>query len=168
MKRRFGNSVIYLMVLGFAACSEQQSIDAIAWEQTVLSTIQTKRGNANAVYLDLKELPFEWDQFYVFTPYSTYDSINESLGFRWRGARKTRIHERDDINLLVFVKDGRVIQHVTQVRFEGDFSTLRAAEAYTPDESFFEIRVENPAEPWLYIYEASRESLSRIEASGNG
>ena len=46
---------------------------------------------------------FDWDVVHVFLPYTRQTAISDALG---TGIDDRLIHQRDDINLLVFTKDG--------------------------------------------------------------
>ncbi|WP_342560458.1 hypothetical protein NSQ95_05520 [Psychrobacillus sp. FSL W7-1457] len=50
--------------------------------------------------------PFEWDVAYAFDPYTTNDTIYETVGYKWDKIRET-INE--GMNQIVFLKDGKVV-----------------------------------------------------------
>jgi hypothetical protein len=60
--------------------------------------------------LDLQTLTdFEWDALYLFGPYTPLDKISKILGTKYRGPNS--IEYSDGINLLVFMKNGEVVQY---------------------------------------------------------
>jgi hypothetical protein len=67
---------------------------------------------------------FEWDRVYVFGPYSTPEQIREQLGFDWPAAEDSKIEDADWMNLLVFVRDGRVVHAYEHDRGNGDLEPL--------------------------------------------
>ena len=97
-------------------------------------------------------MPFGWERFYVFPPYTTVTAIESALGFNWGTAKDTGISERDDITLLVFVIGRGVHEYIEQPRSDGDFSGLKAAYAYTPGEAYFEIIEEDQSGQLRYIF----------------
>lgn len=64
---------------------------------------------------------FTWEKAYLFTPYSTQESMAEQLGIK-NFKDPSDLDYRDDIYLLVFVQDDQVIQYVEIERQGEDFS----------------------------------------------
>jgi len=62
---------------------------------------------------------YDWDKDFLFTPYSTQKGINEQLGVHFKDP--SNIDWRDDIYLLVFMKDNKVVQYVEMERQGADF-----------------------------------------------
>lgn len=50
--------------------------------------------------------PFEWDVVYSFAPYTTKDSIYETVGYKWDNISET---VNEGMNQIVFLKDGKVV-----------------------------------------------------------
>ncbi|PQD94540.1 hypothetical protein CYL18_14120 [Pradoshia eiseniae] len=50
--------------------------------------------------------PFEWDVVYSFDPYTTKDTIYETVGYKWDNISET---VNEGINQIVFLKDGKVV-----------------------------------------------------------
>lgn len=63
---------------------------------------------------------FEWEHAYLFAPYTDQEQINETLGFEYND--KSQIANRDDIYLLVFVKQNKVIAYAEMDRQQADFT----------------------------------------------
>lgn len=61
-----------------------------------------------------------WDKAFLFTPYSTTESIQEQLGSKFKD--KSNIGMRDDIYLLVILYESEVIKYVEIKRQGYDFS----------------------------------------------
>lgn len=53
-----------------------------------------------------KWTPFEWDTLYSFTPYTTKENIYKVVGYKWDNISET---VNDNMNQIVFVKDGKVV-----------------------------------------------------------
>jgi hypothetical protein len=79
--------------------------------------------------------PFAWDRFFVFPPYATSSTVAKELGSSWSGS--ARIEMRDDIALLVFVDQGRVVRFVEQPRRSGDFSECHRPGGFARSEAVF-------------------------------
>jgi len=82
---------------------------------------------------------FSWDRLYVFGPYTTSKMIDKSLGRFWFGSRFTTIESNDRISLLVFTKNGHVVQYLEFPRWQGDFSTVINKSGYSVEESRFTV-----------------------------
>jgi hypothetical protein len=54
---------------------------------------------------------FEWDRVYIFHPYTPDSEMQRSLGMKVQFV-PNRIQHNDAYNLLVFVKDGRIVTAV--------------------------------------------------------
>jgi hypothetical protein len=156
-KRHFA-ALAALMVLSSAGCSDRPQQERFKWQQFVDAIISAKQSTGEPQYLDVVSvMPFGWEKFYMFPPYTPIADIEKALGFKWRAAKKTRIDQRDDITLLVFVIGRTVQASIEQPRNAGDFSRLRPAYAYTPREGYFEVQEEkSDGRSVFYFVEAPR------------
>jgi hypothetical protein len=143
-KVSFGRIAMCLAVVAvISACSGPRHKDRFKWDEILSSVIQAKEATGNPTFLDVRRvMPFGWDAFYVFPPGTAVDQVKRSLGFDWGKAKDTGIDKRDDITLLVFVAGQTVQEHIEQPLSKGDFSRLKAAHPYTPDEAYFELVTE--------------------------
>ena len=82
---------------------------------------------------------FQWERLHIFTPYSSWDTIEAELGFAWPEGRRLHLEEREDICLLAFVESSRVVRYVAQHRRRGDFSGLHRKVGYARDDAVFRI-----------------------------
>jgi len=139
-------------------CTGERFQDRFKWNEIISSITLSKRTSASPVYLDLvRVMPLEWERFYMFPPYTRIADIQKVLGFNWGGAKKTRINERDDITLLVFVIGQTVQDAIEQPRVAGDFSRLKPGYPYSPREGYFEVIEENEGgKSAFYFVEAER------------
>ena len=155
---RFAVIAVLFFSLAVAGCSDRPAQERFKWFEIVGSIIEAKRTSGGPTYLDVvRVMPFGWEKLYVFPPYTPIDDIEKALGFKWRGAKKTRIDERDDITLLLFVIGKTVQASIEHPRNAGDFSRLRPAYAYTPREGYFEVIEENSeGQSVFYFIEAQR------------
>lgn len=69
-------------------------------------------------------VPGPWEEVCVLGPYSDKIAASNTLGFDWNSETRTSIRADDAIVVLVFVKDGKVLQYVEHPRGDGDFSRL--------------------------------------------
>ncbi|PMC33876.1 hypothetical protein CJ195_26005 [Bacillus sp. UMB0899] len=88
--------------------------------------------NVNNTEISIKTLAdFDWDKGFLFTPYSTQKGIDEKLGVHFKDP--SNIDWRDDIYLLVFMEDDKVVQYVEIDRQGADFK-LGEKEYLTPSD----------------------------------
>ena len=66
-----------------------------------------------------KWTPFEWDVLYSFTPYTTKDKIYEVIGYKWDKINET---VNDNMNQIVFLKDGNVVCYLYGYPDKNNFS----------------------------------------------
>ena len=151
--------VASLVMVLLPGCTGRRHQDRFKWREIVASVIAAKQTRGVPVYLDVvRVMPFEWEKFYMFPPYTPIDDIEKALGFKWRAAKKTRIDERDDITLLVFVIGRTVQDYIEHPRAAGDFSRLRPGYAYPPREGYFEcVEEKQDGRSVFYFVEAKRE-----------
>ena len=91
-------------------------------------------------------VPGAWEEVCVLGPYSDNIAASNTLGFDWNAESKTSIQSNDSIALLVFVKDGDVLEYVEHPLADGDFSRL-SGKCFAREESAF-VHEAIPAKGW--------------------
>lgn len=66
-----------------------------------------------------KWTPFEWDTLYSFTPYTAKENIYKVVGYKWGNISET---VNDNMNQIVFVKDGKVVCYLYGYPKNNNFS----------------------------------------------
>lgn len=80
-----------------------------------------RRAVANGRTLELAAATeFDWDRGHVFRPYAGAMVVNRGLGFRWKDEDFHGPHN-DGTQLIVFVRDGRVVEDGEMPRCLPDF-----------------------------------------------
>ncbi|KRG07992.1 hypothetical protein [Lederbergia galactosidilytica] len=113
-----------------------------------LSNVQHNEELEDAIYLIVSDenndklslnsmTTFDWDKAYLFTPYSTQESITEQLGVDFKDP--SDIDWRDDIYLLVFLDSDQVIQYAELERQGADFS-IGEKQYLTPTDDIINIK----------------------------
>ena len=69
--------------------------------------------------------PASWDRVCVLGPYTTNETAEKVLGFKWNAESKTSIAASDAVNVLVFVQNQQVVAYTEYPRNKGDFSKLQ-------------------------------------------
>ncbi|WP_404451910.1 hypothetical protein LG329_16405 [Virgibacillus necropolis] len=110
-------AVFILLLLLLVGCSQSNVIHNTELEDSIYSIVEDKNKNE----LGLTSLTtFEWENAFLFSPYSTQEGIEEQLGIYFKDP--SNIDIRDDIYLLVFLKGDKVVQYVEIERQGSDFS----------------------------------------------
>lgn len=65
---------------------------------------------------------FEWDSLIILTPYSLSEKVGEKHNIDLKSIEHFGIESRDDINLIVFIKNNSPIRVIEYPRYPGDFS----------------------------------------------
>lgn len=101
---------------------------------------QIQSGPGNTV--DFAQIaPFAWDRVHFFGPYTSAEHIDTCLGFHWSGARWTSIRDSKGSNLIVFVKESKVVCWFEYPRYKGELEALRNPKGYTRTEARFQVQV---------------------------
>ena len=105
---------------------------------------QTVHHEAGAVFKMTTMTDFQWDRFLVFEPYTLRKMIHERAGAVFLKENEIPVSIEEGDCLLVFMKDGRVVEYFTYPRFKGDFDTLaKKTDGFTPDEANFKVVDDN-------------------------
>jgi hypothetical protein len=145
----FGLGAMYILESLNARLQRQNFSDKLAAE------VERKRSSDNAVEIRLKEITdFEWDRVFIFPSYTSHQRIDDDLGLVWQPARRIDMSVRDDVNLIVFTGNGKVVFYVAHPRGRGDFDGAYKREGYSPDEAIFTV-MEGERQPdgraWLRL-----------------
>jgi len=66
--------------------------------------------NGDVPYVDLGEItPFSWERVYVFSPYTSLTTLDDTFGLSWRKSCFTDIENLETYALLVFTERSKVI-----------------------------------------------------------
>lgn len=124
-------------------------------ELKLAAEIKKKIDNKNTDSFSIKELTnFDWDKLFIFNPYTPDAVLENALGDESRKLKKVEMYSREDINLLVFVNDSKILQFFEFPRLSGDFDKVYRKEGFTPDNSNFIVTIEDRGEPWVTVLEA--------------
>ncbi|WP_052345911.1 hypothetical protein [Paucisalibacillus sp. EB02] len=121
--------IIFLLLL--VGCSSiQHNIDL---EKSLYSIIEDK--NKNEINLT-SWTSFDWEKAFLFTPYTPPEEIEKQLGVDYNDP--SDIDWRDDIYLLIFMNDEKVVQYVEVERQGADF-TIGKKKYLTPSDDLIRI-----------------------------
>ncbi|WP_019240868.1 MULTISPECIES: hypothetical protein [Bacillus] len=124
--------VVTLLLLG--GCKSTATLHNSAFEEKINEIIKENRSKE----IDINNLvDFTWDRAYIFPPYTTQESINKELGISFKDP--SDIEVRDDIHLIVFKHDNKVVQYAEILRRYGDL-VAKHLDRITPSDSIILIR----------------------------
>ena len=99
-------SVFVLLLLLLVGCSQSDVQHNTDLEESIYSIVENE--NKSLININLLTT-FDWDEAFLFTPYSTQEGIEEQLGTDFKDP--SNIDTRDDIYLLVFLNKNKVVQY---------------------------------------------------------
>ena len=124
---------------------QNQKRQLVSELETVI--LQNKSGEISIIELS-KITKFPWETLYIFGPYTSPDKIDSIIGRYWLGSRFISIESNDSVTLLVFTRNGRVVQNIEFPRAIGDFSAVDNNLGYSSAEARFKV-VEKEKLIWL-------------------
>ncbi|MCC5801249.1 hypothetical protein [Rossellomorea vietnamensis] len=123
----------FFLAMVITACSSSDAEQNKTFENTVdfmVKELQNKEIEIHSI------ADFKWDKAYLFPPYTSQESIEKKLKIEYEDSNN--ISNRDDIYLLVFLHEGRVVQYTEINRQKADFTT-DGKEYLTPYEDVLKI-----------------------------
>lgn len=119
----------FLFVLGIStSCRVAPSL---APSQQIDKWISANTDSNQFELSDIQELPL-WSAAYVFPPYTSTTTINQTLGFEWQDVKRFKLDARDDIHLAVFVSGSNVVYAEEWKRDKFDCSPMLSGQVLTP------------------------------------
>ncbi len=107
---------------------------------------------------------FEWDELYLYDPYTTRSFICKDLGISKEDCEKEIPDESTDDGemYLVFRRAGKIVHKEMHIRFNGDFTPVDFAQPLTPENAVFKVIEEgfsSSGEPWFRLKLRSTQSF---------
>ncbi len=82
---------------------------------------------------------FKWDRLFIFGPYTSTNTINSALGYQWPEASRTGLEMSDTFNLLVFERNGQVVEYFKVPRFT-DFDAVQSRNPFLFGAATFDVQ----------------------------
>ncbi len=112
----------------FSACTAKQSNEEV-FINNLNAAYQKLETEKDSIKIDTIT-NFDWDKLFIFAPYTPIEIIDKTLGKPSPSElENTRIFERDDINVFVFLKNDLVINVFTLPREILDLSLPKSGES---------------------------------------
>ena len=87
---------------------------------------------------------FPWDRVCILGPYTPDEKVDSLTGVQRAAVQAHDIRSNDGINVLMFVREGRIAASVAHPRNRGDFGPEVVGKCYSREEANFSIRVPPP------------------------
>ena len=111
--------IIFFILIFLTSCSNKQE------ENEISKSIYSQLKQSEWKVIDFSKIvPFQYEKVCILGPYTTNESAEQALGFYWDVQKETEISTNDGINLIVFIKENKVISYVEHSRAKGDFWKL--------------------------------------------
>ncbi|WP_416730086.1 hypothetical protein [Fictibacillus sp. JL2B1089] len=129
--RRNTITILILTFLLLTGCSR------VTHNPDLENSIQSIVKDKNKSQINIDSLAnFEWDKGYLFPPYTAEESMEKQMGVNIKD--RSNIYSRDDIYLLVFLHNEKVVQYAEVTRNQSDFSIVDT-EYITPSKALIKI-----------------------------
>jgi hypothetical protein len=125
--------ISFLLILLLVGCNQNRVQHNKDLEESIY-TIVIDENNSEITIKPLTD--FKWDKAFIFEPYTPQEHIEEQLGVDFKDP--SNISSRDDIYLLVFLHDEKVIQYAEINRQKSDFS-IGGSDYITPSKDLIKI-----------------------------
>jgi len=126
--------LVGIILLWLASCTASSN-------RKLQSDLQkTLQVSADGTVLHLSAITqFKWEKVFIFGPYTSRRAIEQALGFHWASPVVKEIESSDSFELLIFVRNGRVVQYARVQRRSADWD-ISDQNGFTPSESSFLVR----------------------------
>lgn len=132
------------LTLAATSCAQQANDTLVFTIEQALTTART------ADFATI--VPGDWDRVCIFRPGSTYETVDSVIGVHSDAARDSRIEERTDATLILFVRDSTEIEHVLYPIRKGDFGTPGPEQWYCRPRTGAVFEMRQPIDgsiPWI-------------------
>lgn len=137
MSRLTTSAATLWFLLAFAACMGERSTDALRDLEDAARVIREAESERAVSMNDFTN--FHWDSMYIFPHYAPYAAVDAALGFSWSGVRKSRIAQRDDAYLVVWLSGDRVVAHSMDPQLRIDFDSSLYYRPQAPSNAVYRV-----------------------------
>jgi len=121
------NLIIFVLaLLTLVGCSNSDDKQNVELEKSI-STIVEDSNNKEILLSTLTD--FQWEKAFLFNSYTTQEYMDEQLGIHFKDP--SSINTRDDIYLLVFMNDNKVVQYA-ELKVQPRYFSINENKYLTP------------------------------------
>lgn len=95
------------------------SHETVEQDKTLKSTLMLAVSSSKEINFDTM-IDLDWDEMYVITPYKNPKEFFEKTNGNWKEIDQS-IEVKDDINLVIFLKEKNIVCYFNYPRANGDF-----------------------------------------------
>jgi hypothetical protein len=129
-----------LALAGFTSgCGGEEPVN-----QSIAASVQ--KGPGTRLVL-AEHTGFAWDKVCVLGPFTPDDEVDSLAGIRGAAGQAHGIRSSDGINVLMFIREGRIAASIAHTRDRGDFGPEVVGKCYSRGQANFSVRVP-PADGW--------------------
>jgi hypothetical protein len=81
-----------------------------------------------------------WDRLFILAPYTAYEATQRSVPGAWHSSDHDGLDRRDDICVLAFFNQDKLVERLSIQRADVDFSELARERSYGREEAVFFVR----------------------------
>jgi len=118
----FRLSIYILLIPLFFSCGQSSKSYEILNDTEHLNLLKKEIISGKKIIRFESIMKFEWDSMIILTPYSWPEKVGEKHNVDLKSIERFGIKSRDDINLIVFLKNNKPIRVIEYPRYPGDFS----------------------------------------------
>ena len=119
----FKQSIYFLAIFLFLSCVQNNTSHKILNDTEHLEVLKKEiiSGKDTIRFEDI--MNFEWESVIILTPYCRVGKVEKEYNIDLSSIAHFMIEIREDINLIVFLKNNKPTRAIAYPRYPGDFST---------------------------------------------
>src|SRR5690606_13574550 len=119
MKFKF---LIYIFSIILLSSCDQKESNKISNDKAHLELLKKEIVSGKEIIRFESIMKFDWGSVIILTPYSSPEQVGNENNIDLTSIEHFTIINRDDINLIVFLKNKKPIRVIEYPRYPGDFS----------------------------------------------
>jgi len=119
MKFKF---LIYIFSIILLSSCDQKESNKISNDKAHLELLKKEIVSGKEIIRFESIMKFDWGSLIILTPYSSSEQVGNENNIDLTSIEHFTIINRDDINLIVFLKNKKPIRVIEYPRYPGDFS----------------------------------------------
>ena len=116
------SSIYLLLIFLLLSCGQNNPPYKISNDNEHLALLKKEIISGKDIIRFEDIMKFEWESVIILTPYSRVEKVEKENNIDLSSIEHFMIETRDDINLIVFLKNKKPIRAIAYPRYPGDFS----------------------------------------------
>ena len=135
-----------ILSLTIASCSLFDGSDSALGDRIVSELNKSPRTPVRIVSIT----PFDWDELFLFMPYTPAQFMDRELGFHWPDAKRVDLMYDEGAVVFAFVANRQVVRYIKLRRGRADFGIPGpgVSHRFSPETAVFILRIVNG---WKYV-----------------